>query len=180
MNQEITGQLRDIHGLDPISWWPPATGWWLVLIGLAVLAWLVTKLFQNIRRYPFGSWQRDAWHQCRDLKARADQLSERDLAADLSELVRRIAIARMGRENAAGLNGEDWLEWLQSNDPHGFNWSGAGDLLLTLPYAPPETEFQQKNRLLKLLDATMEWTDYRNRVVHHGANEETAFSGAGS
>ena len=39
MNPELVTQLRDIRGLDPVSWWPPATGWWLLAalcIGLVV------------------------------------------------------------------------------------------------------------------------------------------------
>ena len=179
MKPESISQLRDIHGLDPISWWPPAPGWWLTLGALIVFAWISVKLFHNLRRYPFGSWQRDAWRQCRALKASANKLSERELATDISELTRRIAIARMGREHTAGLSGEAWLQWLQTNDPHGFNWSGEGEMLLTLPYAPPGIDPSQKNQLIKLLDALMEWADYRNRVnpfvlheaLHHEAQK---------
>lgn len=166
MNPELTTQLRDIHGLDPISWWPLATGWWLTLLALLILAWLISLLFQNMRRYPFGSWQRDAWRQCRQLRSRAANLTERELAADLSELTRRIAIARVGREQAAGVNGTDWLNWLQIHDPNGFNWTGEGERLLTLPYAPQGTTPGEKNHLIRLLDALTQWTDYRNRVIH--------------
>ena len=51
----MPGQLMEIHGLDPISWWPPAPGWW---IGLFLILLTATALFLLIRhfiRYPPGS-----------------------------------------------------------------------------------------------------------------------------
>lgn len=38
--------LRDIHLPEAISWWPPATGWWLMLallIAAAVLVWMYLR-----------------------------------------------------------------------------------------------------------------------------------------
>ena len=32
-------ELRDIHLPDPVSWWPPAPGWWIAVgIGFGLLA----------------------------------------------------------------------------------------------------------------------------------------------
>jgi hypothetical protein len=33
MNPDPLAQLRDIHLPEPVSWWPPAPGWW----GLALV-----------------------------------------------------------------------------------------------------------------------------------------------
>jgi hypothetical protein len=35
--------LRDVHLPDPISWWPPAFGWWMIMglliIGGSLIIW---------------------------------------------------------------------------------------------------------------------------------------------
>ena len=96
MNPELATQLRDISGLDAIPWWPLATGWWLLAALLVALVFALISLLRNLRHYPAGSWHRDAWKQLRDLRQRAPSMSVDELASDLSELLRRIAVARLG------------------------------------------------------------------------------------
>ena len=42
--------LRDIHLPAPISWWPPAPGWWLLLFGIPTLLILLAWLWRWVRR----------------------------------------------------------------------------------------------------------------------------------
>lgn len=161
MNPQILSQLRDIQELDPVSWWPPATGWWLLML-LAVL--LITGLIlwlRNLRKYPPGSWNRDAHRQLIQLKKQAHQLSDNEMAGQLSALLRRIAVTRLGRIQAAGLSGDAWLEWLHEQDPQNYDWQQKGDLLLTLPYAPATASSGNNSQLLELLHAAIAWTEKR-------------------
>lgn len=141
---EILSQLRDIRGLDPVSWWPPAAGWWLVagaVLLLLVLAWRYrASLRLRIPPIPvlrIGNWRWDAGRQLRDLRQRSASQDAKQTAVELSELLRRVAMARLGRESCAGLVGESWLAWLAERDPKGFDWLTRGRLLLDAPYAPP-------------------------------------------
>lgn len=44
--QQLLQQLRDIHLPEPVSAWPPAIGWWVLLaVGLATLVLLIRKIF---------------------------------------------------------------------------------------------------------------------------------------
>ena len=110
-------QLRDIRGLDPVSWWPPGPG--LVAhshrgdIADPCLVWWRDQR----QRYPLGSWQKDAQRRLRALRRRLEEWDPKTVAGELSELLRRIAMARYGREACAGLVGNEWLEWLQARDP---------------------------------------------------------------
>jgi hypothetical protein len=63
-------QLRDIHLPEPISWWPPAPGWWLLALSVcALLGWLLTWLY---RRYRANSYRREALHQLQQLQSDSD------------------------------------------------------------------------------------------------------------
>ena len=161
MNPQILAQLRDIQDLDPVSWWPPATGWWLLLLlTLALIIGLVLWL-RNLRKYPPGSWHRDAHRNLVRLRKQASNLSDGELAGQLSSLLRRIAVVRLGRAQAAGLSGDAWLNWLHEQDPRAYDWQQKGRLLLTLPYAPSSDSSDKKAELLELLRASIAWTEKR-------------------
>lgn len=159
MNPDMIARLRDIRGLDEISWWPPAGGWWLLALLLMLLLFALVTLLRHLRRYPAGSWRRHAWKQLRTLRQQAGYMSSQQIAVELSELLRRIAIARVGRAHAAGLSGEPWLAWLQEQDPAGFAWTQRGRALLTLPYAPPGGSQAGATQLLPLIDAAFAWVE---------------------
>ncbi len=157
----LTNRLHDIHELDPVGIWPLATGWWLMLAGTALMILLFIGLRRwrpDWRRYlPRYGWSRDAARQLATLREQVGHADVKSLSARLSELLRRIAIARCGRDHCAGLHGESWLAWLADHDPDGFDWSARGRLLLDLPYAPPG-ELGDQPELHNLIDAALAWT----------------------
>ncbi|MEW8248890.1 MAG: DUF4381 domain-containing protein [Candidatus Thiodiazotropha sp.] len=148
--------LRDIRGLDPAPWWPPAPGWWMLLLLLLLTGVLIWGVIRWRRLYPLGRWQHDARRHLLALRRRIKREPAKLVASELSQLLRRIAIARCGRENTAALTDEAWLDWLQSNDSSGFRWRDKGALLLVLPYAPPERS-ADKGDLSILIDAAIRW-----------------------
>lgn len=161
--------LRDIHDIPPIPWWPPAPGWWLLLAGLLLVGYVIWRwrvplsLRVPIPGITLGTWRWDAAAALRDLRrrVRAGQDSKAT-AGELSELLRRIAMARLGRPACAGLTGPAWLEWLSAKDPNGFPWLERGRLLLVAPYAPPGA---QKADLEALIEAAEGWVRTREPKV---------------
>jgi len=139
------GQLRAVHGLDPVSWWPLAPGWWigaaLIVLAVACLSLLVRYLIN----YPPGSWRKEAREALRVLRQASRQLPPKETAGRLSELLRRIAMARFGRKGLASLTGQEWLEWLHHSDPNGFDWLNRGRILLVLPYAPDDMTVRESD-----------------------------------
>lgn len=169
--QNLVERLRDIRGLDPIPWWPPGPGWWLVAIGLGLLTLLVLKwrpVATTKRELRLRSWQRSAMRQLRALRRRIGTAPAKELTGELSELLRRVAMARCGRESCAGLSGRAWLSWLRDHDPAGFDWTGHADVLIHAPYAPPGTAISDAT-LQRLIDAALVWT--RRSIADCGAEE---------
>lgn len=162
MMQPGLDQLRDIQGITGVPWWPLAPGWWLLLAVLVVIAYAafhwraILRLRVPVPGITLGTWRWDAAAQLRSLRrrARADQ-DAKTTAGELSELLRRIAMARWGRDACAGLNGEDWLAWLAARDPKGFPWEARGRLLISAPYAPAGPLSDRD--LFALIDAAYAW-----------------------
>ena len=150
--------LRDIHGLDAVPWLPLAPGWWYLLGLIAGL--LLVIVFRQWLMYngPWVGWRGDARRQLRALKKALPQDDPRAVAGRLSELLRRIAMARSGRREAASLTGDVWLQWLMEHDTSGFDWVERGQMLLVAPYMPPASEVG-RGELRVLIRAATRWID---------------------
>ncbi|NKB38227.1 MAG: DUF4381 family protein [Gammaproteobacteria bacterium] len=155
MNDPQQLPLKDIHLPEPISWWPPAPGWW-ILLGLVILGTLGTFYWRRRRRLLFLS---------------AVSMSKRELAAlqesyrshedagqfvsELSILLRRLSISAFPREETAGLTGDAWLRFLDSIMTEKLFSEGSGRILIEAPYrANIDLEEVQP-----LVDACEKWID---------------------
>lgn len=135
VNQVIDLPLRDIHLPDPISWWPLAVGWWL-LIGGVFLFFLIAVL--AIYRWKRPTLKKQAVKNLDAIEARFRSTSDRSgCIAEISVLLRRIVITL--NPKSAGVTGRAWLELLDSSHTKEFS-QGIGQLLLTAPYQPDVNE----------------------------------------
>lgn len=148
-------QLHDIEGLDAISIWPLALGWWiLIACGALVFGgafWLIRRRLRYLR-----SWERDTLKRLDNLEQNLSPSTSVETAAFLSEYLRRIAIRRFPRKECAGLVGDSWLKWLKVHDPKQFDWVEKGKLLVEVPYAPGHAE-QPLPKIRELIQAVRNW-----------------------
>jgi hypothetical protein len=151
--------LRDIHLPDPVPWWPPAPGWWL----LAALALLGAIAF-GLHYYRYRS-RRSALRALGRARAALDRGADPvGCLQEVSTVLRRFAMtcaeARRGEDVTdfrcvAGLIGERWLAYLDSRWPRDAFRNGAGRLLLAAPYARPHTV--APGQALDLIAITTAW-----------------------
>lgn len=166
--------IRDIHGIDPVSWWPPAIGWWLLAALFLYALFKVVSWWQNR-----GDWRSDAKRQLNALQKRLkgdDRACDEEsceVLTELSAILRRAAIARFGRRHCAGLTGDAWLRFLAEHDPKGFDWLSEAGIMTRIPYAPLSGGVQVENAEVRtLIQAARAWSTGKGE--HEGRSDQEA------
>lgn len=148
--------LRDIHLPPPITGWPWAPGWYLLLI-LSVAGGL--GAYRLLRRYYLNGRAKRA---ALALLTQYHALHQRDpnrqrTTAQLSELLRRVALAYYPRTRVAGLMGSAWIDFLNGT-AKGVQFNTVSDQLLDAPY-----QTTQDSDLKPLFDLTRQWIKQQGR-----------------
>ena len=131
MPQEML-QLKDIHlPLSP-DIWPPAPGWWLLAAAaLVFLLWITVLLLRSWRRHRL---QKEILASLDQLQQHSDETTPQFLA-ELSILLRRVAMMKFPRQQVAALTGKRWLSFLDLHGGDGEYSNGVGSALADGPYA---------------------------------------------
>ncbi len=121
-------QLRDIHLPAPVSWWPPAPGWWLLAALTLTALGMIYLIYRRRRR---ARWRRAALAELGQLRGATGQ----QYLGEVSVLLRRVAVTRFPRHDVAALTGDDWLAFLDRTLGDGTPFqSGSGRVLASGPY----------------------------------------------
>jgi hypothetical protein len=148
-------QLRDIQGLDRISRWPLALGWW-ILFALILVLLTSTIAFYFIRRKYKARWQYQLLQRLEQMESRLNPEQSQTLATELAQLLRRVAVHRYSRSECAQLYGKEWLAWMTQKDPQQFDWSQSANVLTQAPFQPQGTVIDQES-LQKTIRAAKAW-----------------------
>ena len=96
MNAAPLADLRPLMAPAPVSWWPPAPGWWiLAFLCIIALAALAIWAYRRRLRYQRTRYQREA----------IALLEQAATLPAIAEILRRTAISALGRDKAATV---DW------------------------------------------------------------------------
>lgn len=100
--------LRDIHLPEAISWWPPAIGWWLLLVLIPLLVFGAWWLYKRLTRNTAVKSAKRLLATIKDDQY-ADDLQK---LQQLSIWLRRVTLSIAPDQHNAGLTGKAWLAYL--------------------------------------------------------------------
>ncbi len=118
---ELLEQLADIHLPEPVSFWPPAPGWWLVALALLiVLGLLVARLMQSRRQrricaFALQELDRvyDTFQADRNNDAQQADRARLLFLNQLNAVLRRVALWHFPHHNVASLSGRAWVDFIR-------------------------------------------------------------------
>jgi len=120
--------LKDIGLLPAVPWLPPAVGWRLVAVALT--AGVLVFLFRAVERWRRNAYRRESLRALDAVETgvRAGE-SPAAVAAEISALLKRAALAVFPRAAVADLTGDGWMEFLdRTGRMTDFSSGGAKDL----------------------------------------------------
>ncbi len=146
--------LRDIHLPDPVSWFPPAIGWWLLAAFAVFMVLLIRWLLRISSRPRLKQRARDQIEFV--VVTYLEQQDEQDLVQQLSVTLKRIGMSYFERNRIAGASGVPWLKQLNGLVKQQCRLSDEQLELLSLaPYQqPPQVS---KAQATQLVDSVRQW-----------------------
>ncbi len=151
--QDALKDLRDIHEPDPVSFWPPAPGWWIVLLLFILLPffirwWLKKKMRPNFKKM--------ANQELKNITSNYGvQRNDDKTAIELALLMRKVLVATDQRNEVAGLIDEEWLTYLDKKSGTNLFTQGAGRVVTTVIYQKKSQEKIDVEGLLKATQALL-------------------------
>lgn len=152
----LLSQMRDISGLQDISVWPLAIGWWILLFIFLLIIAIIA--FRAKRKIDYRkSWKYKLELELNYIAKNTSEENAKDNISKLNEILKRIALQTYERNLIASLSEKDWLLWLTDNDPLNFNWLKKGEMLINYPYMPKEKINADLEDISTLAKAVKPW-----------------------
>ncbi len=139
--------IRDIHLPEAVSWWPPAVGWWLLLVLIPLCLYGCYYLYKRLTAIT-PKKQAAALLQAIKLNSNDDTETLRALSAFL----RRVVVSIDERREIAGLTGTDWLKYLDAAMEGQPFEKGVGQYLAEAQYQQQMPDGIDINALIELCE----------------------------
>ncbi|MBL6752644.1 MAG: DUF4381 domain-containing protein [Proteobacteria bacterium] len=119
-SEELLAQLADIRLPSPISWWPPAPGWWLLAVITLIAIVFAWRAYARARDAKLLlSFALAELERCmttyNEHVSRGDQLAGLNLLNGSNSVLRRVALFHNQHTEIASLSGEEWVQFLRAS-----------------------------------------------------------------
>lgn len=152
-------QLRDIHLPKPVGWWPLAPGWYMLAAIIAIL--LLSSMYWIWYRHVQGRAKRRALRLLTSYEQHYQKQRQCALTcAQLSELLKRVALVYYPRQDVASLQGDDWIAFLNRTGKN-VDFMEVRPQLLEWPYRPGNHD--ESCDLTPLFHMTRLWITQRRK-----------------
>ena len=145
-SEELLAQLADIHLPEPVSFWPPAPGWWiLAILSLLLILWTSRKSFIANRRRKIKARALAELQKCYANYAnhsgdvsRSNSGNNQDNESDRQKLryvneansvLKRVALVHFPDSAVAGLGGPEWVSFIRNTGESGLLTAEITDAL---------------------------------------------------
>ena len=109
MQNNVLSQLKDIQTPEPVTWWPLAWGWWLIIVLTLVAIYGVIQLL--IKRIENNKAKKQA---IKMLKHIQNEPHPHKTVIAINDILKRVMLVYITRENIASMNSKQWLDSLNS------------------------------------------------------------------
>ncbi|MFT6092172.1 MAG: hypothetical protein ACJA2Q_000054 [Pseudohongiellaceae bacterium] len=123
-SEELLAQLADIHLPEPVNFWPPAPGWWiLATLLLIMIAWIISKGFiisnrRKIKAQALVELDRCYSSYVSELENESGSDANRSklsYANEANSVLKRVALVHFPGAAVAGLGGPEWVRFIREN-----------------------------------------------------------------
>jgi len=160
--EDLLSQLRNLDTPAVISWWPPALGWWV--LASMILFLLVAGIFTLIKKYCAGAAARKAKFEIaaaheKYLDSERNAQSKAEFLQEVNAIIKRLAVNFEGNEEAAGLTGRSWRNYLSDIAPD-LSATELDPFELSLYQESPSEEIDELLLTLSTLVSSMRGTNH--------------------
>jgi hypothetical protein len=156
--------LNDIVLPAAISWWPLASGWY-VLISLLLTA-FIWFTFRSIRRWISNRYRREALHELHRLvqSIKANENRDENLR-QIPVVLKRAALSAYPRNQVASLSGSDWYRFLNSTLSKPEFTNSISSTLDALSYSSGELDGVDSNAVFESTNACKYWLQHHRDPI---------------
>jgi len=118
-------QLEPLIAPAPISWWPPAPGWWVLAALLPLLLWGLVRLLKRLPRKAVSAsheaaldpLRQAALHELEQLQKPYADVDAGPWLQQLNAILKRLCRERYPQSHSHTLSSRAWLAFLDSRCP---------------------------------------------------------------